>query len=98
MPARNSSRLTAARMQAVATTRTRSAPAVAARATCSATTRETSSIFSWGISGLVPIRVNARRWSTSSRRPSFTSATSTRVVFVPMSTHAQTIEALGRMP
>jgi hypothetical protein len=32
------------------------------------------------------------------RRPSFTSATSTRVVFVPMSTHAQTIRPEGRMP
>ena len=37
------------------------------------------------------MRVKARRCSTSMRRPSFTSATSTRVVFVPMSTHAQTI-------
>ena len=95
MPARNSSRLTAARMQAVATIRTRSAPASPASATCSATTRATSSIFSRGISACVPMRVKARRWSTSVRRPSFTSATSTRVVFVPMSTHAQTIPAPG---
>ena len=41
------------------------------------------------------MRVKARRCSTSVRRPSFTSATSTRVVFVPMSTQAQTIGRAG---
>ena len=94
--ARNSSRLTAVRIAAVATTRTRSAPAVAASSTCSATTRATSSIFSRGISGPVPMRVKARRCSTSVRRPFFTSATNTRVVFVPMSTHAHTIAGPGQ--
>src|SRR3954454_15118165 len=95
MPATNSARLSAARIAAVATTRTPSAPRWRASATCSATTRPTSPIFSGAISGAMPRRVNARCWSTSVRRPSFTSATSTRVVFVPMSTQAQTIGRRG---
>ena len=98
MPATNSSRLTAARIAAVATTRTWSAPAVRASSTCSATTRATSAIFSGAITGPVPMRVKARRWSTSVKRPPATSATSTRVVFVPISTHAQSIWPGGRMP
>ena len=51
MPSTNSSRLTAARIAAVATTRTWSAPAVRASSTCSATTRATSAIFSGAITG-----------------------------------------------
>src|SRR4029079_8093310 len=83
------------RIAAVATTRTPSAPTARARATCSATTSATSAIFSGAISGCMPIRVKARSCSSSERRPSCTSATSTRVVFVPMSTHAQTIGQPG---
>ena len=85
-------------MAAVATTRTPAAPASRASATCSATTAATSAIFSGAISGCMPMRVNARCCSTSVRRPSCTSATSTRVVFVPMSMQAQTIGLPGMLP
>src|SRR5215213_5613522 len=96
--AANSSWLTAARMAAVATTRSASAPSCSTIRRCSPTTRATSSIFSRGMPpplSPLPMRVNARRWSTSRSRPSSTSATSTRVVFEPMSMQAQSIRLRG---
>ena len=90
----NSSRLAALRIAAVATVRTGCAPAASASSRWEATTAPTSSILARGISapGLrpLPIRVKARRWRTSWSRPSLASATSTRVVFEPMSMQPQT--------
>ena len=93
--AQNSSRLAARRITAVATVRIVGAPACSASASCSATTLAVSAIRAAGISPPAcsprPRRVNARRCSTSVRRPSRASATSTRVVFVPMSMQPQSM-------
>jgi hypothetical protein len=44
------------------------------------------------------MRVNARCWSTVDSRPCAASATSSRVVFDPMSMQAQRMEVRGRLP
>ena len=85
--------MAASRIAAVATARIVSVPSSRASRTCVATTSATSLIFFAGIvssgSRPLPIRVNAR-WRISSRsRPSAGSATSSRVVFEPMSMQAQ---------
>ncbi len=87
------SRLGALRIAAVATATICSAPSSFATATWVRTTSAVSSIFSWGIPPplrmLLPMRVKAR-WVTSSRSaPSPASATSSRVVLLPMSMQAQ---------
>ena len=46
----------------------------------------------------LPMRVNARRCMTSVSRPSTASATSTRVVFDPMSMQAQSMGAASMLP
>ena len=94
--ARHRSRpLGARRMAAVATTRIRSAPALRAVESWSATTDATSSTDSAGRAPVRrssrPRRVNAFAVSTSRRCPPSTSATSTRVVLDPMSMQAQRI-------
>ena len=86
-------RLGALRMAAVATATICSAPTSRATLACVATTSAVSAIFSAGIAPpwprLLPIRVKAR-WVTSSRScPSPASATSSRVVLLPMSMQAQ---------
>ncbi len=88
----------APRIAAVATTRTCSAPSRFAVATWAATTAATSAIFASAIRAPAPIRVKARSWWRSTSRPPSASATSTRVVFVPMSTQAQTMKARGILP
>ena len=88
-----SSWLAASRIAAVATARIVSVPSSRARRTCVATTSATSRIFFGGILSSawrpLPIRVNARWRSSSRRRPSAGSATSSRVVFEPMSMQPQ---------
>ncbi len=89
----SSSRLGALRIAAVATATICSAPTSRATAAWVATTSAVSAIFSAGIapprSRLLPIRVKAR-WVTSSRScPLPASATSSRVVLLPMSMQAQ---------
>jgi len=83
-----------------ATVRTGLAPAASASCRWEATTSATSSILARGISSPgfmpLPMRVNARRWSTSARRPSTASARSTRVVFDPMSMQPRSTG--GRLP
>ena len=100
--AQNSSRFAALRMTAVATVRIAAAPAWRASATCSATTVAVSAIR---VAGIVPpavnprpSRVKARRCSTSVRTPSCASATSTRVVFVPISMQPQSMRAPAMLP
>ena len=88
-----SSRLDALRIAAVATATISSAPTSRAHAACARTTSAVSAIFSAGIEPpsrrLRPMRVNAR-WVTSSRSPSSpASATSRRVVLLPISMQAQ---------
>ena len=102
MAAQNSSRFAALRITAVATVRTVAAPAWRASANCSATTAAFSAMRVAGMlpPGIIPLprRVNARRWSTSTRRPSCASATSTRVVLVPMSMQPQSMRAAAMLP
>ena len=80
-------------MAAVATATMCSAPTSVATAACVRTTSAVSAIFAAGITApfprLLPMRVNAR-WVTSSLSlPSPASATSRRVVLLPMSMQAQ---------
>ena len=87
------SRLGAVRIAAVATATMFFAPTSFATAACVRTTSAVSAIFSSGISPpfprLFPIRVNARCATSSRSRPSPASATSRRVVLLPMSMQAQ---------
>jgi hypothetical protein len=95
-------RLAARRIAAVATTRTCAAPASSAAARWAATTSATAAIAGSGIaptaSILRPMRVNARCSSTGISRPRAASATSSRVVFDPMSMQAQRMDVRGRLP
>ena len=91
--ASSSSRLGALRIAAVATATICSAPTSRATLAWVRTTSAVSAIFSDGIAPveamLLPIRVKAR-WVTSSRSCPFpASATSSRVVLLPMSMQAQ---------
>jgi hypothetical protein len=96
----SSSRFAACRMAAVATATSRSAPTSRATFAWVRTTSAVSSIFSLGIvpsplRRLLPMRVNAR-WFTSSRScPLSASATSSLVVLLPMSMQAQIKRAGG---
>ena len=89
-------------MTAVATVLIGDAPASRASACWAATTSAISAKRSSGMAwpGLSPRprRVNARRCSTSVRRPSRASATSTRVVFVPMSMQPHSMRAGAMLP
>jgi hypothetical protein len=82
-------------MAAVATTRTVPAPAARAAWICAATTAAISRTRSDGIAPSArrsrPMRVNARCCMTSRTPSAPASATRTRVVFVPMSTQAQSM-------
>ena len=102
MAAQNSSWLAARRITAVATARIGAAPARSASASCSATTIAVSAMRAAGIIPPAcrprPKRVKARRCSTSVSRPSLASATSTRVVFVPMSMQPQSMGAGAMLP
>ena len=73
-----------------------------AAARWAATTSATSSIVASGIAPAasirLPMRVNARSWSTATSRPCAASATSSRVVFDPMSMQAQRMDVRGRLP
>ena len=90
----------APRIAAVATTRMRSAPAARAAAALARRRRPPRPRSSRrdravAASSARPMRVNARSTCTSRRRPSRDSATSTRVVFDPMSMQAQRMDARG---
>ena len=102
MASQNSSRLAARRITAVATARMLDAPACSASACCSATTPAVSAIRAAGIvppgARPRPRRVNARRCRTSVRPPGRASATSTRVVFVPISMQPQSIRPPAMLP
>ena len=80
----------------------RVAPAVAATSRCAATTRATAAIASPEIVPQAaiarPRRVKERCWTTASRRSPATSATSSRVVFDPMSMQAQRMAWRQRLP
>ena len=89
----SSSRLRAVRIAAVATATMSFAPTSPATAACVRTTSAVSAIFSAGITlplpRLLPMRVKARCVTSSRSRPSPASATSSRVVLLPMSMQAQ---------
>src|ERR671914_923663 len=91
--ASSSWRFGALRMAAVATVTTCSAPTSRATFSCSATTSAVSAILAAGIappaSTLFPIRVKARCVTSSRSWPLPVSATSRRVVLLPMSMQAQ---------
>ena len=93
MAVSSSSRLGALRMAAVATVTIRWAPTSRATFACVATTSAVSAIFAAGMAPpaprLLPIRVKARCVTSSRSRPSPASATSSRVVLLPMSMQAQ---------
>ena len=97
----NSSWLEASRIAAVATARIVSVPSSRASRTWVATTSTTSAIFFAGIVSSrrrpLAIRVNARWRSSSRSRPSAGSATSSRVVFEPMSMQPQIIRSGYRL-
>jgi hypothetical protein len=88
--------LAARLIAAVATTRTCAAPAASAAARWAATTSHTAAIVACGIapraSILRPRCVNSRCSSTADSRPRAASATSSRVVFDPMSMQAQRMD------
>src|SRR4051794_18537602 len=95
----SSSRFAASRIAAVATATHSTAPTSLAIRHWLATTSAVSSIFAAGISPpsrrLLPIRVNAR-WVTISRSlPLRRSATSSRVVLLPMSMQARTTRTVA---
>ena len=92
-----------ARIAAVATTRTCAAPAASAAARCARDDLgDRGDLLARGsppsASIRRPMRVNARCWSTSASRPCAASATSSRVVFDPMSMQAQRMDVRGRLP
>ena len=96
-----SPRLRAVRMAAVATATMCSAPTSRATDVWVRTTSAVSAIFCGGIMPpswrLFPMRVNARCATSSRSRPSPASATSSRVVLLPMSMQAQ-IKQSGAPP
>ena len=91
--AHSAARLTAWRIAAVATACTRSAPQSRATAAWAATTDASTAIVSASISPRVPgtSGTNMRRASNSRRPAPARSATSSRVVFEPISMHAPRI-------
>ena len=91
--AQSSSRLLAARIAAVPTTCTSLTPCWRATRACAATIAASSATASAEIAppSSGTRRRKRRTATTSRRRPSSRSATSSRVVLVPMSTHAQFI-------
>ena len=93
--------MAAPRTAAVATTRSAVAPAVSATSRCASTTRATASIASPDIVPQAaiarPRRVKERCWTTGSRRSPATSATSSRVVFDPMSMQAQRMAVAAKL-